>query len=350
MYNFIKIPSDKFLSLLVALFPLSFILGNLSININILLIIFITLIYHGKKIFKINYFFFDKLFFNFFFLIIFTAVLNDIEFFIDNAYPKGINSTIKSLFFLKYLFLYLSLRYLLENNFLKLKFFFISCSFFSLFVSFDLIFQYFNGQDIFGYKADANAGTYGTGGKLGGPFGDEYIAGGYLQRFSFFTFFLTTLFIKKLDNNYGKVLIIFSAIVFFSAIMLSGNRMPTLLFIMLILLTLVFNKNLRKFILPSIFLFTVIFYTFYKQDLTTRVYFDKFYTQVSNVVDPIIRQDFYNKKNPVYLKEFVSFYDTWLLNKYVGGGIKNFRYYCHKRSNIDTSRPIVCNMHPTIII
>ena len=98
MYNFIKIPSDKFLSLLVALFPLSFILGNLSININILLIIFITLIYHGKKIFKIRYFFLIN-YFLVFFLIIFTAVLNDIEFFIDNAYPKGINSTIKSLFF-----------------------------------------------------------------------------------------------------------------------------------------------------------------------------------------------------------------------------------------------------------
>ena len=180
---------------------MSFILGNLSININILLIIFITLIYHGKKYLKLGIFFLIN-YFLVFFLIIFTAVLNDIEFFIDNAYPKGINSTIKSLFFLKYLFLYLSLRYLLENNFLKLKFFFIFCSFFSLFVSFDLIFQYFNGQDIFGYKADANAGTYGTGGKLGGPFGDEYIAGGYLQRFSFFTFFLTTLFIKKLDNNY----------------------------------------------------------------------------------------------------------------------------------------------------
>ena len=29
-------------------------------------------------------------------------------------------------------------------------------------------------------------------------------------------------------------------------------------------------------------------------------------------------------------KEFASFYDTWLMNKYFGGGIKNFRFYCHE--------------------
>ena len=49
---------------------------------------------------------------------------------------------------------------------------------------------------------------------------------------------------------------------------------------------------------------------------------------------------------PQYLKEFSTFYNTWLLNKYIGGGIKNFRYYCHKRDNIDTSSDFICNMHP----
>ena len=34
------------------------------------------------------------------------------------------------------------------------------------------------------------------------------------------------------------------------------------------------------------------------------------------------------------------------MNKYIGGGIKNFRYYCHKRPNIDKNIEFVCNMHP----
>ena len=51
-------------------------------------------------------------------------------------------------------------------------------------------------------------------------------------------------------------------------------------------------------------------------------------------------------KFPPYLKEFASFYDTWLMNKYIGGGIKNFRYYCHHRPNIEKNSKFICNMHP----
>ena len=53
----------------------------------------------------------------------------------------------------------------------------------------------------------------------------------------------------------------------------------------------------------------------------------------------------------------MTFYDTWLMHKYIGGGIKNFRYYCHhrknsdhnwfiKNNNIDKNSTFVCNMHP----
>ena len=49
----------------------------------------------------------------------------------------------------------------------------------------------------------------------------------------------------------------------------------------------------------------------------------------------VITKDFQRKNSPQYFKEFSTFYNTWLLNKYIGGGIKNFRYYCHKRDNID---------------
>ena len=45
------------------------------------------------------------------------------------------------------------------------------------------------------------------------------------------------------------------------------------------------------------------------------------------------------------MKEFAS-YDTWLMNKYFGGGIKNFRFYCHERPNIKKDSKFICNMHP----
>ena len=34
------------------------------------------------------------------------------------------------------------------------------------------------------------------------------------------------------------------------------------------------------------------------------------------------------------------------MNKYIGGGIKNFRFYCHERKNIDKDNKFICNMHP----
>ena len=77
------------------------------------------------------------------------------------------------------------LRFLIEKEIIDLKLFFIFSAVASLFVCFDIFYQFLNGKDIFGYVA--------TGRKLSGPFGDELIAGGFVQRFSLFTFFVLTI-------------------------------------------------------------------------------------------------------------------------------------------------------------
>ena len=56
--------------------------------------------------------------------------------------------------------------------------------------------------------------------------------------------------------------------------------------------------------------------------------------------------DYKNEHSPVYLKQFETFYETWLMNRYIGGGIKNFRYYCHERPIVVKDTKLVCNMHP----
>ena len=40
------------------------------------------------------------------------------------------------------------------------------------------------------------------------------------------------------------------------------------------------------------------------------------------------------------------FHDTWLMNKYIGGGIKSFRINCPNRQNLDSDERKVCNSHP----
>ena len=82
------------------------------------------------------------------------------------------------------------------------------------------------------------------------------------------------------------------------------------------------------------------------QSVTVKNNFNAFYSQISGTVEILINKDFYSKKAPPYLKEFETFYDTWKMHKYIGGGIKNFRYYCHHRENIDKNSNFICNMHP----
>ena len=94
---------------------------------------------------------------------------------------------------------------------INLKYFYISCAFASLFVSLDVIYQFFNGRDIFGFESLAD------GRKLSGPFGDEYIAGGYLQRFSLFAFFLIPLFYSRY-NSVSKIVVPLLVMVFLAKI------------------------------------------------------------------------------------------------------------------------------------
>ena len=214
-----KDASSNLFNLLVASFPISFIAGNMIININIVLLILSTLIIHGKSFFNTRYYFLDKIIFLFFSFIIFTALANDYFFFQEKLQWKGYFSTIiKSILFLKYLLLYLSLRVLIENNILKLKLFFMSCTLSTLFVCFDLFYQGIYGQDIFGFEKPK------LGRKLGGPFDDELIAGGYIQRFSLFSFFLIPLFYKEKFSNFIKFIIPIFFVIFLSGIIISGNR------------------------------------------------------------------------------------------------------------------------------
>ena len=342
MYLFTKsnFTRNNFFNLILALIPLSFIAGNMIININLLLIIISAFLYFNKNLFKIRFYFLDKLIFLYFFLVLFSGIINDYHFYTEGMSWKGYFSTVlKSIFFFKYLLLYIIIRFLIEKKIIDLKLFFISCSFATVFVSLDILFQFFNCKDIFGFA--------GEGRKLAGPFGDELIAGGFIQRFSLFAFFLVPLFFEKITssklNNY---IVPFLFIIFFLGLILSGNRMPTLIFLFSIFLVLIFQKQTRKFLIPFVIIFILVFSILFKTNNSIRINFLGLYDQISKITILIINKDFFNEKSPQYLKEFSSFYDTWLMNKYIGGGIKNFRYYCHERPNINEKANFICNMHP----
>ena len=144
-----KISNSNLLSLVLALFPASFIAGNLIINLNIIILILLSAILFKKEIFSIKITILDKLFLLFFLLIILTGFYNDYKFIVNELDWKSRYSTIeKSFSYLRYFLLYFIIRFLVEKDKLNLDFFFISCLVCTLFVSFDIFYQLIVGKDI----------------------------------------------------------------------------------------------------------------------------------------------------------------------------------------------------------
>ena len=100
----------NYLNLLFAAIPISFIAGNMIININILLLILSTFFIYWREVFKIKYYFLDKFIFLSFLIVLFTGFYNEYHFHLMELTWKGKYGTvIKSFFYLKYLALYLVL-------------------------------------------------------------------------------------------------------------------------------------------------------------------------------------------------------------------------------------------------
>jgi len=330
----------NYLNFLFVTIPISFIAGNTAINANIVLLILSTFFFFGSNPIKVKYYFLDKIIILFFLMTLFTSFFNNLYLYYGDVktFPKDFTIILKSLSYLRYFALYLVIRFLIEKEILNFKYFFISCFLFSTFVSLDIFYQLTFGKDIFGFEA--------TGRKLSGPFDDELIAGSYLQRFSLFSFFLFPIFFKTETKKIIKSLIPLLFLCFISAIIISGNRMPLVLYILGLSALLIFQKETRKYIPIFVVVFSLTFLMIYKFNSTVRSNFNNFYYQVDAVIKTSVLKKEKGNNFSNYSKEFNTFYDTWLMNKYIGGGIKSFRYYCHVRPNIDKNSQFVCNMHP----
>ena len=109
--NLISLINNKqFLSLLVGIMPLSFLIGNMAISINTILLTLIPLMIFGKEIFKIKIHLLDKIIITYFILVIITGVINNFQLYPilktfdgDMTFKEYFLTTIKSNFFSKVL-------------------------------------------------------------------------------------------------------------------------------------------------------------------------------------------------------------------------------------------------------
>jgi len=317
------------------IFPLSFIIGNMAISINLLLFIIFSLFLIKKKHFAFRF----KnlyLFLIAFFLYLFLSTL------IQYQAPGVLNESAKSLalenapifksfVLFRFLILIFVVDILFFNDVLNLKKFLISSLFCTTFVSFDIIFQYFIGFDLFGYKSVKGAWH-------SGPFGDELIAGGYLQKFCFFSIFSIYELSKKKSSN--TLILIFIIIIHAVGILLAGNRMPMVLFIFGCGLIILFIKNLRLIMISSLIIFSSIFLLISKNDEIMKARYNVFWFEYQKIFKPKITKKIHEKRtseNFAYVqflrstghdKIYLTALNVSKMQPIFGFGLKSFKVKC----------------------
>tara|TARA_B110000438_G_scaffold288698_1_gene322455 strand:+ start:140 stop:1567 length:1428 start_codon:yes stop_codon:yes gene_type:complete len=338
------------INIIFAFFPLSFIFGSAAVNLNIILFCLFGAYHLKSKILTIEFDFLMKIIFLFFFIVFFSTSLN----FTKTLYLTGYDSNdferlLKSIIYFRFFLFLIIVKFTNKYEILSFKYFFITAGSLVLLFSLDVIFQHFVGHNIIGIESGIDF-------RSSGFFGSEHVAGSFIQRFSFFGIFLIA-FILKNKNLYKFIFMIVAICVFGCAMLVSGNRMSLILFILGLLLLVPLNLKINKILLLSFvglffsLKFIINFDDLYKAHINTQ--YKSFYGNIENTVtmsnsgetitwklnnqrapeDEALGQQifFYKiKRQSMYRRLILTSVDLWSLNKTFGNGIKSFRVDCHK--------------------
>ena len=328
-------------SLILALFPISFISGNFLINLNLFLLTLTGLIFAIQDKYKLKTDFLKWALGLFTILVIFSSFYNEISF-------------VKSLLYIRFYLFFIFLCILIESNLINFRYFFISTVFCISLISFDIIFQSIFGFNILGYKNALNSSL----------FDKELISGGYVQKFSIPAIFALGYLLKD-NKKYNKFFLIPAIIILGTSIVLSGNRVPALSFFLGIILFLSISTNHKKDILIGASIFIFIFSVLFKYNKTTNERYLNFYGNSSAIIkyfkfetkntieSEISKKE--KKKNPIdfalnyrgtgHLILYKTSLDVWGKKPIIGSGIKSFYKECINLE-IEKGLEIDCNSHP----
>jgi hypothetical protein len=261
----------KTLNILFLFFPVAFLMGNAVLNINILLIGVTGIIIFRKKIFSFKNERLSAVILIFFILILFSTL-------VDISKDPRNDHFFKSIAYFRYFFLFLVSSCLVKSGNFKIKYFLVSCLVCPLFLSLDIIYQFLNGSDIFGFVSYEKSRYH-----LAGFLKSEYIAGGYIQKFFVFALILIPVIGKKLDKQKFLISTILP-IIFFSGILFSGNRIPLVMFCVSILLIIILIKELRLSLAIASLFCVLIFTMSIKMNDNLRISYASFYDNSSSMM------------------------------------------------------------------
>jgi O-antigen ligase len=334
--NFLKdLNLFSYYEFLIFLLPITIILGNFALNLNIILLSLIFLFFYKNEKIKFNPGFKSIVLIIFFFLLI-------------NTFQSGnIKISLTSLIgFLSHFILMLSLYYYFLKSPENIKKFLKVLMIVMIFCSLDIIFQFFFKVDIFGYKATADHGV-----RLSGPFGDELVAGAYLSKL----LFISLLFFFK---DYKKKIIYFLSYIFvvFFAVFLTQERSALYMSLFLIIFFFIFFDFSKKYkiLFFTLLLFIILITSFFNKSFKQKYIIDSMQIfgltnnkehKINNETTIQINNFFDSRYGAHFLTAFSIAKDNLLL----GSGIKTFRIVCseEKYNNINSSYAFQrCNSHP----
>jgi hypothetical protein len=331
------------LNWLFALFPVSFILGNLVINLHLVLFVILGCVYLNKKKVKLSEKFPILIFFIFCVILIISSFYNQAN--IEKSF----------LFLRVFIFYYIGLLLLKEKEF-NFEIVFNIFSITVIIISFDLIFQYFAGYNIIGLETKTiGASSF---------FYDEGVAGSFLLSFGFF--FIYKIFMK-FEKKTAKNEIIKSLLVSIISIgiFVSSQRIPMIIWIFfLTFYGMVFYKSKLKSILFSFIILSIFIISF--SSSKERIRYVSFYENAKIILDKSIMVYKTNKNEKkldqvkLYLKKqsllttkdldfvkgsghanlFANGVFIWGKNKFLGIGYKNYYNKCAEY------KLLICSTHP----
>jgi len=291
-----KINEIKLAEILFYTFPLSFIIGNFLLSLHLLLFIVTSLFLIKKEQLTIR---FNNSYWILISFFLYFSLSTTIQFQnpgLLNEKIQGLSlenqPIIKSFLLFRFIILIFIIDTLFLNKILNLQKFFLFSLVCTSFVSFDVILQYLTGSDLFGLKSH---GTHNT-----GPFGNEIISGGYLQKFSFFSFFY--IFKNTKNKNFITPLPIFIIVLHLTATLFAGNRMSMILFLFGCILIILFVKNLRLVISLSLLIFLSIFFLQVKNDTEIKNAYKRFANEI-NIFNLFEFNKDINKKKGIAVKQ-----------------------------------------------
>ena len=321
------IHKDNFILLFFSLLPISFIVGNaiLELNIIFIIILFLKEIIRDQK--HLHEFFKSKLFYLLFVLWIYLIFNSLIGINYENSFRRGI-------FFFRYIFLIFALIYFLKDKTLRNK----VINFWTLvllIVSFDVFFEFIFGQNILGYESPMKNE------RIISFFKDELIVGSYLSTFLF-------IIVGKFYFDEKKYSSIILFLIFFVSILITGERSISLKILFSVFLIIFFVLNNPKLkiltLISSILLIILI--------LSTGNLNNRYKNTFENLNENFVDQNLYlNILNTKYINQSLFSYEILKKNFLFGVGTKNYLEACSglKRTSdikIIKEKVVNCYTHP----